>query len=54
MNVYAAYLKLKDYKGAAIPLVKDLESLQMQGVVYVSDLVSACLQAFEKNRDDVR
>jgi CIC family chloride channel protein len=52
MNVYAAYLKLKDYKDAAIPLVKDLESLQMQGVVYVSDLVSACLQAFEKNRDD--
>jgi CIC family chloride channel protein len=53
MNVFAAYLKLKDYKGAVIPLVKDFESLQMQGVVYVSDLVAACLQAFEKNRDDV-
>lgn len=55
MNVYTAYLKLKDYKGAAVvPLVKDSESLQIQGVVYVSDLISACLQAFEKNRDDIR
>ncbi len=54
MSVHMAYLRLKDYKDAAIPLVKDLESLQMQGVVYVSDLVAACLQAFEKNRDDAR
>lgn len=51
MNIHMAYLKLKDYKGAAIPLVKDLESLQVQGVVYVSDLVSACLRAIEKNHD---
>jgi len=54
MSVHMAYLRLKDYKGAAIPLVKDLESLQMQGVVYVSDLVVTCMQAFEKNRDDAR
>lgn len=52
MSVHTAYLKLKDFKGAAVPLVGDFETLQMRGIVYVSDLVSASLQAFKKNREN--
>ncbi|WP_090702199.1 chloride channel protein [Nitrosomonas aestuarii] len=52
-NVYEAYLQSKCFKGESIP-VTDSQTRQLVGVVYVSDLVDACLQAFERFRMEER
>ena len=52
MSMYAAYCELGDFKGGTVPLVRDAESMHLEGVVYVSDLVDVSLQVFEKNREN--
>ncbi|GJL74821.1 chloride channel protein [Nitrosomonas sp.] len=52
-NVYEAYLQSKGFKGESIP-VMDSHTHQFVGVVYVSELVNACLQAFERFRIEER
>ncbi len=52
-NVYEAYLQSKGFKGESIP-VMDNQTQQFVGVVYMSELVNACLQAFERFRMEER
>ena len=52
-NVYEAYVHLKGFKGTSIP-VMDSQTQQFVGIVYVSELVNACLQAFERYRMEER
>lgn len=52
MNMYVAYRELGGFKGGTVPLVRDAESMYLEGVVYVSDLVDVSLQVFEKNREN--
>lgn len=53
MSVYQAYEQSKGFKGASIPVL-DSRTQQFMGVVYVSELINACLQAFEKFRIEER
>jgi len=53
ISVYHAYLRIKDFKGVTVPVL-DGQTQQFLGVVYVSQLVEGCLQAFEKFRLEER
>lgn len=53
MSVYEAYRQLQHFKGAAVPVL-DRETRRFVGVVYTGELVNACLQAFEKFRNEDR
>ncbi|SEQ90287.1 chloride channel protein, CIC family [Nitrosomonas sp. Nm51] len=49
MNAYQAYVQLKDCKHATVPVI-DGQTRQFLGIVYVGELMHACLQAFDKFR----
>lgn len=53
ISVYEAYLQLRSFKGAEIPVL-DRDTRQLVGIVYTAELVNACLQAFEKFRVEER
>ena len=53
MSVYQAYEQSRHFKGASIPVL-DGRTQQFVGVVYVGELVEACMQALERYRIDER
>ena len=53
ISVYQAYQQSQHFKGASIPVI-DGRTRQFVGVVYVGELVNACLQAFELYRIEER
>ncbi|MCB1986301.1 MAG: chloride channel protein [Burkholderiales bacterium] len=53
ISVYQAYEQSKQFKGASIPVL-DGQTQQFIGVVYLSELVNACLQSFERFRIEER
>lgn len=49
MNVYQAFKQLKDCRHATVPVI-DSQTRQFLGIVYVGELMHACLQAFDRFR----